>query len=101
MHDRRRRQRAEKTPAVPLRAEPWIEHRQDAAVAAMADEPAQPLLQREDFEPALAVLDMGRRQFPENAPIAVAFGVACYGRRRFEDAAAPQGSPWRGNPGLC
>jgi tetratricopeptide (TPR) repeat protein len=46
----------------------------------------QALLQREDFEPALAVLDMGRRQFPENASIAVAFGVACYGRRRFEDA---------------
>ena len=32
------------------------------------------------------VLDMGRRQFPQSPSIAVAFGVACYGRRRFEDA---------------
>ena len=46
----------------------------------------QALLQREDFEPALAVLDMGRRQFPKNPSMMVAFGVACYGRRRFEDA---------------
>jgi tetratricopeptide (TPR) repeat protein len=46
----------------------------------------QALLLRQDFEQALAVLDEGRRQFSENPSIAVAFGVACYGRRRFDDA---------------
>jgi tetratricopeptide (TPR) repeat protein len=48
----------------------------------------QALLLSEDFEQALAVLGEGRRRFPENASITVAFGVACYGRRRFEDAVA-------------
>ena len=36
---------------------------------------------RQDFEQALADLEEGRRQFPEDPSIAVAYGVACYGRR--------------------
>ncbi|HEY2016976.1 MAG TPA: tetratricopeptide repeat protein [Bryobacteraceae bacterium] len=46
----------------------------------------QALLLHQDFEQALAVLEEGRRQFPASPSIALSLGVACYGRRRFEDA---------------
>ena len=54
--------------------------------AAFVYDLGQALLLRHDIEQALAVLEEGRRQFPEDPSIAVAFGVACYGQRRFEDA---------------
>lgn len=56
--------------------------RQEAYVSDLG----QALLESLDFEQALTILDEGRRQFPESPQIAVSFGVACYGRRRFEDA---------------
>jgi tetratricopeptide (TPR) repeat protein len=47
---------------------------------------AQALLEHGDFAEALALLEKGRRQFPKNPQIALAYGVACYAQRRAEDA---------------
>jgi len=46
----------------------------------------QALLQHGDFAEALAILENGRREFPKNPQIALAFGVACYAQRRPDDA---------------
>src|SRR5258706_12892976 len=48
VHDRRGRQRGDETPAVALRPQPRVEHREDAAVRPMANEAAESLLKRED-----------------------------------------------------
>ena len=50
VHDGRGRQRCNETSPVPFRSQPRVEHREDAAIAAMADEAAQALLQRENGE---------------------------------------------------
>jgi len=42
----------------------------------------QALLKHGDFAEALALLEKGRRQFPKNPQIALAYGVACYAQRR-------------------
>jgi len=42
----------------------------------------QALLEHGDFAEALGVLAKGHRQFPKNAQIALAYGVACYAQRR-------------------
>lgn len=42
----------------------------------------QALLDHGDFAEALAILEKGRRQFPKNPQIVLAYGVACYAQRR-------------------
>jgi tetratricopeptide (TPR) repeat protein len=46
----------------------------------------QALLDHGEFADALALLEKGRRQFPKNSQIALAYGVACYAQRRPADA---------------
>jgi len=46
----------------------------------------QTQLRAGDFTGALATFDLGRRRFPSSAQIALAYGVAAYGRRRFTEA---------------
>ena len=46
----------------------------------------QALLEHLDFAEALAVLDPARQRFPKSSQILLAFGVACYGERRFADS---------------
>jgi tetratricopeptide (TPR) repeat protein len=55
--------------------------------AALYFEASQPLLQQQKYSEAAAVLQEAARQFPANAQIALALGVADYGLRRFDDAA--------------
>jgi tetratricopeptide (TPR) repeat protein len=51
-----------------------------------AFELGQGLLQRGNFAGALAFFDAAQKRFPNSAQIALAFGVAAYGERRFADA---------------
>ncbi|MDQ1470965.1 MAG: hypothetical protein QOJ99_2445 [Bryobacterales bacterium] len=51
-------------------------------------EAAQPLLQREKFAEAIQILEAAKVKLPDSAQIELALGVACYGLRRFDDAAA-------------
>lgn len=46
------------------------------------------LLQQEKFEPAIKVLQDGKRNFDKSAQLELALGVAYYGLRRFPEAAA-------------
>jgi tetratricopeptide (TPR) repeat protein len=46
----------------------------------------QALLEHGDFAEALTILEKGQRQFPKNAQIVLAYGVACYAQRRPADA---------------
>lgn len=46
------------------------------------------LLRGGNFEGALAVFSKGRERFPKNPQIELAYGVACYGQRKFEEAIA-------------
>ncbi len=46
----------------------------------------QALLQQGDFAEALAVLGKGQLRFPKDPQIVLAYGVACYGQRRFSDS---------------
>jgi tetratricopeptide (TPR) repeat protein len=50
-------------------------------------EAAQPLLEKQNFADAIAVLREAHTQVPNQAQIELALGVACYGLRRFEEAA--------------
>jgi tetratricopeptide (TPR) repeat protein len=50
-------------------------------------EAVQPLLQREQFAQAIAILGKAREQIPNSPQIELAIGVACYGLRRFDEAA--------------
>jgi Flp pilus assembly protein TadD len=49
---------------------------------------AEPLLKQQRFADAVAILDQAHTQVPEDAQIQLALGVAYYGLRRFEEAAA-------------
>lgn len=49
---------------------------------------ADSLLKQQRFGEALAILEPARTQIPEDAQIQLALGVAYYGLRRFEEAAA-------------
>lgn len=64
----------------------------DAAVRERAEtlyfEAAQPLLQQGKFSEAIPVLTAATKTIPDSAQLQLALGVACYGLRRFEDAAA-------------
>ncbi|MGO9232367.1 MAG: tetratricopeptide repeat protein [Bryobacteraceae bacterium] len=46
----------------------------------------QGLLRRGDFAGALSFFDTARKRFPNSAQIALAYGVAAYGQRRFGDS---------------
>jgi len=46
------------------------------------------LLHAGDFAGALAVFEKGRTQFPQSAQMELAYGVAAYGQRKFQDAIA-------------
>ncbi len=48
---------------------------------------AQPLLDQQKFAEAEAVLKEGTARLPNSAQLELALGVACYGLRRFEEAA--------------
>jgi len=48
---------------------------------------AKPLLDQQKFADAVAVLEESVKRVPKNAQLEVALGVACYGLRRFDDAA--------------
>jgi tetratricopeptide (TPR) repeat protein len=50
-------------------------------------EMAQPLLQQGDFGAAITVLQNGAQHLKDSAQIQLALGVACYGLRRFDEAA--------------
>ena len=50
MRHRCRRERGEEAPPVPHRLQPRVENRQNPAVLSMADQPSEPLLQRQDRE---------------------------------------------------
>jgi len=49
---------------------------------------SQPLLQKGDFGAAVTILQNGADHLKDSAQIQLALGVACYGLRRFDDAAA-------------
>jgi tetratricopeptide (TPR) repeat protein len=65
---------------------------QDAGARQRAEqlyfEMSQPLLQKGDFGAALTILQNGADHLKDSAQIHLALGVACYGLRRFDDAAA-------------
>ena len=46
-----------------------------------------PLLQTQKFGEAIAILSKAREQLPNSAQLELALGVACYGLRRFDEAA--------------
>ncbi len=50
-------------------------------------EMSQPLLQKGDFGAAVTILQNGAEHLKDSAQIQLALGVACYGLRRFDDAA--------------
>jgi tetratricopeptide (TPR) repeat protein len=49
---------------------------------------SQPLLQKGDFGAAVTILQSGADHLKDSAQIQLALGVACYGLRRFDDAAS-------------
>jgi len=51
-------------------------------------EATQPLLQREQFPAAIAILTKATQRIANSAQLELALGVAYYGMRRFDDAAA-------------
>jgi Flp pilus assembly protein TadD len=51
-------------------------------------ETAQPLLEHEKFAEAIAILEAAKAKLGSNAQLELALGVAYYGLRRFDDAAA-------------
>jgi protein O-GlcNAc transferase len=55
--------------------------------AALYFEASQPLLNQQKYSDAAIVLQEAAKQFPTNAQIALALGVADYALRRFDDAA--------------
>jgi tetratricopeptide (TPR) repeat protein len=48
---------------------------------------AKPLLDRQNFADAVVILEESVKRVPKNAQLELALGVACYGLRRFDDAA--------------
>lgn len=48
---------------------------------------AQPLLKQQQFAGAVVILEEGTGKLPKSAQLELALGVACYGLRRFDDAA--------------
>jgi tetratricopeptide (TPR) repeat protein len=50
-------------------------------------EAVQPLLQHEQFGEAIGILSKAREQLAKSAQLELALGVACYGLRRFDEAA--------------
>ncbi len=48
---------------------------------------AKPLLDRQKFPDAVVILEESVKSVPKNAQLELALGVACYGLRRFDDAA--------------
>src|SRR5207249_11303398 len=57
VHDRRGRQRGDEAASVSFRTNPRVEHDEDAAVAAVTDEAAEPLLQCKDGERHLVIAE--------------------------------------------
>jgi len=55
--------------------------------AALYFEAANPLLQTQKFGDAIAILSKARERLPNSAQLELALGVACYGLRRFDEAA--------------
>ncbi len=51
-------------------------------------EAAQPLLQQGKFSETIPILTSASKAIPASAQLQLALGVACYGLRRFDDAAA-------------
>jgi tetratricopeptide (TPR) repeat protein len=51
-------------------------------------EASRPLLEQQKFEEAIAILEEGAALLPRNAQLQLALGVADYGLRRFDEAAA-------------
>src|SRR5262245_11202554 len=74
VHDGRRRQRRDEATPVRFRAKPRIQYGQDAAVAAVADQAAEALLQREDRQRDLILA--------ERIAAARAYRVDARGRNR-------------------
>lgn len=64
----------------------------DAAARERAEtlyfEAAQPLLQQGKFSETIPILTSATKAIPDSAQLQLALGVACYGLRRFDDAAA-------------
>lgn len=50
-------------------------------------EAARPLLDQQKFAEAVVILKEGAARLPKSAQLALALGVACYGLRRFDEAA--------------
>jgi tetratricopeptide (TPR) repeat protein len=50
-------------------------------------EAARPLLDQQKFAEAVVILEEGVARLPKSAQLELALGVACYGLRRFDDAA--------------
>ena len=50
-------------------------------------EAARPLLDQQKFAEAVVILEEGVGRLPKSAQLELALGVACYGLRRFDDAA--------------
>jgi len=48
---------------------------------------AKPLLDQQKFADAVVILEESVKRVPKNAQLELALGVACYGLRRFDDAA--------------
>jgi tetratricopeptide (TPR) repeat protein len=48
---------------------------------------ARPLLDQQKFAEAIVILKEGATRMPDSAQLALALGVACYGLRRFDEAA--------------
>ena len=65
---------------------------QDSAARAQAESQffqiAQPLLNQGKFSDAIPILSAGAKSVKDSAQLELALGVACYGLRRFDEAAA-------------
>jgi tetratricopeptide (TPR) repeat protein len=58
----------------------------ESAIALYFDA-AQPLLKQQQFADAVVILEEATASLPKSAQLELALGVACYGLRRFDDAA--------------
>jgi tetratricopeptide (TPR) repeat protein len=69
----------------------WVMTPQDHAAREKAEslyfDAVQPLLQRQKFSEAVAILEKARERINNSAQLELALGVACYGLRRFDEAA--------------
>ena len=71
----------------PLKAARAAVKSADTRAAELYFEASKPLLDQQKFAEAIAILQESVQRVPKNPQLELALGVACYGLRRFDDAA--------------